>query len=199
MKNFLLVLFLNLICLTNLIAQSFTSLNGEKYSATCNETQSFRENKEILEKKEGKMIIKTKKGKIRLEDYMVEQEDPEMKMYQAVGVNNELCLALIEEVGLVQSEYLLINLKHKKLLRLNALPFISVNGNYIVSVSQPEGDDYDGFEIYRLKGDDYELIFKDNNKSYYYLQNSGKWCNNNFYIKKMESRDSVEKFYRIEF
>lgn len=122
-----------------------------------------------------------------------------MKLYRAVGVDNKLRFALLEEIGLTNSKFILINLKNRKKHYFSALPFISSNGKYIISVSQPDGDDYEGLELYALEGDDYKLSFKDNKPSYYYLQGSAKWCKNTFYIKKFDSVNSRGEFYQIDF
>jgi hypothetical protein len=199
MKKVLLIICLTLIAVDYLNAQTLQLTSVEVFNKACNENVIFKENIDFLVKKNGLLTVKTTKGKIKFRDYLVEQEDPEMKMYETVGVNGQLGLALIEEIGLTNSRFILINLHNKKTLLLNALPIISLDGKYIISISQPEGDSYDGFEIFKLIGDTYQHIYKDDNTSYYFYQSSGKWCNNKLYVKMRDLVDSTDKIYRIEF
>jgi hypothetical protein len=199
MRNCLIIICLSLVTVGHLSAQNFQLVAEDEYSQACTENQKFLENENILMKKNGLLTIKAKKGKIKFRDYLVEQEDPEMKMYEAMGVNSELCLALIEEIGLVDSKFLLINLNSKKVTRLNAPPLISPDGKYLISISQPEGDNYNGIEIFKLEGEAYQPLYKDDSNSYYFEQRSGKWCNQKFYVKKLDLRKPGENIFVIFF
>jgi hypothetical protein len=71
-----------------------------EYREACNDSYSFRLDKKVLSKKDGVVYVKTKKRKQIFKDTLVEEEHPDMRKYEVVGVSREISKALIREVRL---------------------------------------------------------------------------------------------------
>jgi hypothetical protein len=181
------------------LAQQVKISTGKHYQAACNNSFQFTLNKNKLFKSELTVYLKTKKGTMTFRDSLVEEEHPDMKMYEPVGFDENIGKALIKVTGLVDTKFILVDIKSERIDRLNSNPMISKDCKYLVSVSAPESDSYEGLQLYQLLKNDLRLIFSDTKPDYQYVNESGKWCNDKFFVLRKNNFTRENEYVQISF
>ena len=195
MKVITLFLLLSLITFRSK-AQAVSEISESEYSQACNNKAEFRPDSKLF-KIENKVYVRTKNWVKVFKDTLVEEEDAKMKMYEVVGLNDELNKVVIKEVGLVTSNYLLIDLRTKKVDVLTSMPLVSKNLKYLVCISEPESDSYLGLEIFEIRKDKLRSIYKESDPKYMYKADTGKWCGSDFFIQRKHISNKASAFIKI--
>ena len=166
----------------NLVAQTSVKSTRLEYDAACNDAVSFGIDKARLDKVDSELCVSTSRGNLIYKDTLAEEEHPNMRRYDAIGVNADLNWALIEETRLTETKYIIVNLDTKNTKYFNSRPIVSSDGKYVITITEPQGDQYLGLEIYERHLDAFECVFRDSRVKHLYDFESGKWCNRRFYV-----------------
>lgn len=184
---------------TGLLAQIPNEASRLEYEGVCNDVVSFTVDKTHLDKVDSELCVNTRKGKLIFKDTLVEAEHPNMRSYDAIGVNLDLNWALIEETRLTETKYIIVDLESKSIKFFDSRPIVSPDGEYVITITEPQDDQYLGLEIYRARLHEFESIFRDNNVKYIYDFGSGKWCNRRFYVLRKDAVGHEETYISFTF
>jgi hypothetical protein len=198
MKDAIILSMMLMLSISTVIAQVPLEISGEVYEASCNNPAKFSLNGD-LKKTENTVSIKTKKWTKTFTDSLVEEEDVNMKLYEPVGIHKTLGKAIVRETGLTETKYLLVDLRTKKVDRLNAMPTVSKDLSYLVCISEPDSDTYLGLEAYSIKNGNLKLVYKENDPKFHYLQETAKWCDNDFVVQKRDHFKKTTTYIKIRF
>lgn len=179
------------------LAQEMKQSSQTEYRESCNDSYSFKLNEKVLSKKDGVVYVKTKTRKHTFKDTLVEAEHTDMRKYEVVGVGREISKALVREVRLTETVFLLIDLKTGSIQHLDSAPIISSNFKYLTTVKAPESDNYKGLKVFELNSSKLKLRYKDTDNSYFFVLKSGKWCNNTFFVMRKDVKTLQEQYFKL--
>lgn len=167
-------------------AQDVKKSTEQDYNNACSTSIQFVTNDQAILKDGRDLKVNFKKGELIFSDTLVEEEHMEMREYEVIGINEFICMGLIRENRLTESKFILVDLDNGSFEYIDSYPIISKDAKYLVTIAQPEGDDYKGLKLFRLKKGKLIKKFKDDNPGYYYSFSSGKWCDGKLYIIRVD-------------
>ena len=178
-------------------AQKLKKSSELDFKNACSESSQFTADEQILFKDGTDLKVNLKDGELVFSDTLVKEEHLNMREYEIVGVNESICKGLIRENRLTESRYILVDLRKGSFEYIDSYPLISKDLKYLVTISQPEGDEYKGLKLFRLKKGKLILDFEDNDTRYYYLLSSGKWCDGELHIVRIDMHSRKRDYWMI--